>query len=88
MSEDVDRCRWAGEYPDVPRAVLQLDLCFVDVQHWPGHQLREQYVVGLAILVDEQMPEIREFPEVHTNAEGLIEQRGQRPDPEPMGNVP
>jgi hypothetical protein len=33
------------------------------------------------------MPEIHELPKVHPDAKAFIEQRGEGPNPEPMGNV-
>src|ERR1700686_3161598 len=41
------------EHPDVTAAVLQLHLCFIDMQHRSCDQLREQHSVGLAISADE-----------------------------------
>jgi hypothetical protein len=73
--------------PDVPAAILQLHLSFVDMQHRPCDQLRDHPVVGLAISTNKQMPESQELPPVYPDAEDLVEQRSKGPDPEPMRNV-
>jgi hypothetical protein len=76
-AKDIDGALDIGEHPDVARTIAQLHLGFVDIEHWPGNDFRQERSIGVPIIPGEQMPKDKKLGPAHSNPEGFVEERGK-----------